>query len=103
MSKRPPDAVDTRLLAAEAAASAALALIQHPAVWEALTCLALVTETVDARRHEGLHMVGAAVVDVLEHMTLTEHEAERAVALLNVVDHAARTWASIAHPSVGLS
>ena len=100
MGRRPPDAVDTRLLAAEAVASAALALIQHPAVWEALTSLALVMETAQARRLEGLHAVGEAVVEVLQDLDLADVDADHAARLLDVVDHAARAWAAIAHPGM---
>ena len=100
MARRPADVVQTRLLVAEAAASASLALVQQAAFWEALTCLALVTETAEARRAEGMEAVGIAICDVLDNMTLTEADAELAVQLLNVCDHAARTWSAVAHPTL---
>ena len=96
-SKRPPDIVSSRTLSAEATASAALLLIQHPAVWEALTTLALLTETADARRHEGYEAVGRAICDVLDELHISDVDADRAVQLLNGVDTTARSWAGIAH------
>ena len=97
--KRPPDAVSNRTLSAEAAASAALLLIQHHAVWEALTTLALITETADARRDEGMEAVGKAICDVLDDIKMSDVDADRAVQLLNNVDSTARTWAGVAHCS----
>ncbi len=94
---RPPSVVDTRLLSAEACASASLALIQQPVFWEALTTLALITETIEARRGEGLYNVGEAVCQIIDEIAMTEREAEQAVQLLGTVDSTARTWAAIAH------
>ena len=99
MGRRPPDAVNTRTLTAEACASAALAMIQNPAVWDALTTLALITETAEARRSEGLHAVGEAILDVLQEIQLSDADADRAMMLITAVDSTARTWAAVAHPS----
>ena len=97
MARRPPDLVNNRTLTAEACASAALALIQHPAMWEALTTLALITETALARRSEGMDVVGMEIIRIIEEVPITDIEAERAVELLSTVDNTARTWARLAH------
>ena len=104
MQPKQPDAVPTRTLTAEAAAAAALAMIQHPAVWEALTTLALISETVDARRHQGMAAVGEAVCQVLDEVAISDVDANRAVQLLGSVDSTARTWATTAYgPALSLA
>lgn len=77
-----PQIVPTRLLAAEATASAALALVQSPALWSALELLG---QLLDGSSTPGL-------------CTLTVPQADEAVALLDATDHTARSWAAIAHP-----
>ena len=97
MAKRPPDAVSNRTLSAEAAAAAALLLIQHPAVWECLTTLAHITQTIEDHRHAGLHAVGQAICDLLDDLHISDADADRAVQLLSNLDTTARTWAVMAH------
>ena len=97
MPRRPADTVSNRTLSAEAAASAALLLIQHHAVWEGLTTLALISETAEAQRHLGMHAVGQAICDVLDEMRISDEDADRAVQLMNTLDSTARTWAGLAH------
>ncbi len=94
---KPLELVPTRTLTAEAAAAAALALIQHPAVWEALQCLALITETIEARRHQGMQSVGQAVCDLIDEVEISDVDANRAVQLLTTLDSTARTWATVAY------
>jgi hypothetical protein len=90
---RPPIIVSTRHLAAESAASAALALVQSPGLWEALATLALLISP-DAEAFHSLQRTAPT----------TTSEANEAAALLEATDHAARTWAAIAFPhDAGLS
>ena len=100
---RSPEIVSTRLLTAEASASAALALIQRPALWEALTTLALLLETVQARHGEHPVTLGNELLTLIREAPITEGEAEQAVALLNSMDVATRTWAAVAHPQPRLA
>ncbi len=99
MTRPQPEAVETRLLAAEACASAAMALVQQPAFWEALSTLALLIETIEARRLEGLYNVGEAVCGLIDTLHLVDTGTEDAVQILATVDNAARTWVAIAHPA----
>ena len=95
---RQPELIPTRLLTAETCASAALALIQHPALWEALTTLALLLETLEARRGEHLMTLGHELISLLDSAPTSETEADQAITMLATLESAARTWAIMAHP-----
>jgi hypothetical protein len=86
---RPPIIVSIRHLAAESAASAALALVESPAFWEALTLLSILLHPEEQKRCETL--------------PLNTVEADEAIRLLEATDHAARSWATIAFPNAGLT
>lgn len=96
---QPPPAVSTRLLTAEAVASAALALVQSPAVWAALATVSLMSEA--AAEHEA-GTLGDTLAELLAGAMLNPMVGADAVALLETVDHAARTWAQLAHPRPGV-
>lgn len=91
-------AVSSRLLTAEAVASAALALVQSPAVWTALATISLMCEA--AAEYEA-EQLGAELGDLLAGAMVNPTVSADAVALLETVDRAARTWAQIAHPRNG--
>jgi hypothetical protein len=91
----PLQLVPGRTLAAEACASAALGLVQSPALWEALHTLALM---LDAAEHLPPDELGATLAELLGGGYTSPAEAEQAVSMLETVHQSARTWAEIAHP-----
>ena len=93
---KPVIMVEARTLAAEAAASSALALVQSPAVWAAVETLALMQEA--ATEYEKPDEIGAALGDLLAGAMVTRQDTTQALALLESAERTARTWAEIAYP-----
>ena len=96
VTTRPSELVSTRALAAAAAASSALALVQSPAIWSALHTLALMQEA--TAEYEQPDEIGAALGDLLAGAMVTKQDTTQARALLESTDRTARTWCEIAHP-----
>lgn len=95
---RSHELVSQRTLTAEACAAASLALVQNPALWEALTTLAVLLETIEARgiAHPTL---ARDLLEILAVAGVDGAGAEVAVQLLDAVDATARTWGALAHPA----
>jgi hypothetical protein len=92
-----PDLVSIRTLAAESCASAALALVQQPMLWEALHTLQLLGEAVTDHPNEPLAL-HSALMSILEGTSSwTDSQARQTAELLDTVDRTARSWAAIAH------
>jgi len=77
-------------LAAEAAASSALALVQSPAVWAAVETLALIAGGSDRVREARRDR--AALGDLLAGAMVTRQDTTQALALLESAERTARTW-----------
>src|SRR5208283_4486204 len=90
ISPYPQQSVSQRLLAAEAAASAALALVQCPTTWLALATLSLMQDA--AREYVGSSL-GDSLIDLLADAMTTPGEATEAHELFDLADHTARAWA----------
>ena len=79
--------LDPRFAAAEATAAIALILVQHHATWEGLHAAALAADAGNE----------AAAMAELRKLVGNPIQAGYAVTYLEILDHAARGWAQIAH------
>lgn len=93
----PPELVSPRFLAAESAASAALAMVQSPAVWSAIHTMALLLEAHEEPAMSDARM--ASLADLIEGAMIQPPEMTAAMEALDSMDRAARHWGSLAHPN----
>lgn len=96
ITRSPAELVNPRLLAAEATASAALALVQSPAAWAGLTTMMLLIEAHEDNDPGPAR--SAALAEMLTDAMVNSAQAATSVTLLEMLDHAARNWGAIAHP-----
>ena len=96
ITQTPPELVSPRFLAAEAAASAALALVQTPAVWSCLHTMALLLEAHQEPSMSSNRM--AALAELIEESMIKQPEMTTALDMLDCLDQNARRWSRHAHP-----
>jgi len=96
ITKAPAELVSPRFLAAEAAASAALAIVQTPAIWSAIHTMALLLETTEEPAMSEGRM--NAIADLVAGSMIEQAEMTTAMEALDQLDRNARAWAMQAHP-----
>lgn len=96
ITRAPPELVSTRFLAAEAAAGAALALVQSHAVWSSLQTMALLLEAHEEPAMSDGQM--AALAELVEGSMIEPKDMTAALNALDVLDRNARSWGEQAHP-----